>query len=102
MNTKALLSFSTPGKWNKDLMETLKKAFAECGVEGKKVDTVLGWGNLDQDWFEVKTDIETNWGWCRPTVLPDLVWNWLYNKLKDGELLMMVHYITEDGFAPHG
>jgi len=114
MKTKAFIYVTIPGSvvsakrnW---LLETLQKDLKRAGIESQFVDTVGGWGNLNQDWLEFKCDIETSWGWCE--ILPlsslkdesyDNLWKDFYFDLfHHGNLLMMVYYVSDDGeLIPH-
>jgi len=84
----ALLYFTTPGKWDAGVMSQIANLFPKA----KKVDTVLGWGNLNQDWLEVETEVEPSWGWCKPLCLHQLQWVKLYELLEEGKVLMMVFF----------
>lgn len=103
MITQALLNLSTPGFYHDGFMKKLASVFEKHGIETKKVDTVLGWGNLNQHWLELTCEIETSWDWCKPTVLNDEEWNWFHSALSCGMYIMMVYYKDKDGnLHPHG
>jgi len=114
MKTRASISVSVPGTFQSakksQLLEVLQEDLEKAGIESHFVDTIPGWGNLNQDWLEFECDIETSWGWCK--ILPlsmvkdqyyDNLWEDFYFDLfHHGNLLMMVHYISEDGeYIPH-
>lgn len=67
-----------------------------------EVDSVAGWGCLNQDWIAVDCEVETSWGWCRPTCLDEAEWDTLRGALHRGDLIMTVDYRTVDGgLEPH-
>lgn len=108
----ALIALTVPGtvesaKKNALLLE-IQKTLREQGISAEFVDTVAGWGCLNQSWLEFRADIETSWGWC--VILP-LVGlqpdegdssNYLQELLHSGKVLMMVHYENKNGeLEPH-
>lgn len=99
-----LVDFSIPGTkdprddlWMLALISLLK----EKGIEGQFVDTVMGWGCLNQDWYETTMEMDTSWGWCLPKCFNDEENKFLLDLLDSGRILMQVSYKTEDGFIPH-
>lgn len=78
------------------------KALEGKGVEFKVVDTVAGWGCLNQDWIEFRCEVETSWSWCRPTIFSEAEWEFWFEQFHSGVLLMHVEYETADGkLVPH-
>lgn len=92
-----ILSFTTPGYFDKDLMELLSQQFKLADLDMRKVDSVAGWWNLNQDWYEVHDICDTHWDHVRPMSLSQTSWQWLHNRLKSGQIIMMVHYVNDDG-----
>lgn len=94
---QATLQFTTPGELDDSRLTLIREAFPDF----LKVDTVAGWGNLDQDWYELSTEVNTSWGWCRPTLLTEKQWESLLADLTAGRILMMVHYEVKGEIVPH-
>lgn len=103
---EALINISTPGtfsdlKQNPIILELIS-ILDKHSIKHRFVDTVVGWGNLNQDWLEFVCDIETSWSWCKLTSLTDEEWKTLYDRLTSGLIIMMIHYKTKDGeYIPH-
>jgi len=104
----AVVHISTPGCDTSEAtplaLEFWKRVFREKVGEDKieEVDTVAGWGCLNQYWLAVECEVETSWGWCRPVCLDADEWDVLFGALARGHLIMMVHYRTESGeLEPH-
>jgi len=91
----ALIQLSMAGVWNRGLMDEIVGWFRECGIEVRKVDTVAGWWNLNQDWYELECEVETAWDHVRPKCLRDDLWEELFNHLHFGNVIMQVHYVSE-------
>ena len=104
----AFIHLSTPGNDREEAvplaLEFWKRIFQDrVGPDNVEVvDTVAGWGCLNQEWVAVDWEVETSWGWCRPTCLDPEEWDVLFESLRRGHLIMMVHYQTESGeLEPH-
>jgi hypothetical protein len=94
---RCLFSISTSGIFNDSLLNQMCGYLSDAGIETRKVDSLLGWWNLNQDWYEFEDEAETDWGWVRPKSLSEEHWEQLWRNLNYGVLLMQVHYIKENG-----
>lgn len=98
MSVQAYLGFTVPGGTTPEKLEQndqfrwIKEKFPE----GEMKDTHPAWGNLDQNWWIVETDIETSWSWCRPLSLSEGDWEYLFNELENGNLVMTVYYVDRN------
>jgi len=105
MRTKALVGVSAPGNMiplrDHNLCNLLIKCLKEKGITGTFVDTFLGWGCLDQDWFEFSCEIDTDWGWCRLLPFNDSEWEFWHSLFVSGALIMQIHYEENDKLIPH-
>jgi hypothetical protein len=108
----ALVSVSVPGDIPEDSRLTEQPAIAwlesvleKNNIKSHVVDTVMGWGNLNQDWLEFRAEIETSWSWCELCCLSAEESETFRSYLSDGKLLMRIYYIkNEEGketFIPH-
>lgn len=109
----ALIDISIPGRslrHSKEI-EDLVGYLEECRIPWRAVDSVLGWGNLNQDWIEFEAEIETSWGWCEVKFTEGerqkFIWGWLKENLESGKFLMHIMYkaIKASGeveYVPHG
>lgn len=108
----ALIAISIPGKFDDDddmsmhftdhpLLAWLTSLLTKYNIEWQKVDTNLGWGNLNQDWIEFTTEIDTSWSWCKLNILTEKESKILFALLQRGELLMTVHYREKGELRPH-
>jgi hypothetical protein len=109
----ALIYLTVPGTIDKPrnnfFLRSLRERLQAEGIEAKFVDTIPGWGCLNQDWLQFRTTIETSWGWCHLSDLAEMgseffprdEENWA-DKVQDllhaGKLVMQVYY--ENG-EPH-
>lgn len=98
----SLVSMSCPGtkiplRENKAL-EPVLRLLKEHGIAHEFVDSMLGWGCLNQDWVEFTCEMEMSWGWCKPEFLTEQEWvEVLYPLLVNGQVLMQVYYKKGDG-----
>lgn len=91
-----VLNITSPGtrvplEENPDI-RTLQEMLSRAGIVYKRVDTIPGWYNLNQDWLEFEDVVETHWGTCKILSLSQGDWEKLQSLLEEGRLLMMVHY----------
>ncbi len=106
MPVQSLLAFSVPGTSvslrDNPLIKALIVLLDERGIEHQFVDNVAGWGCLNQDWLEFTAEVETSWGWCYPTFIPQNEWEttW-FPALHEGRLLMQVYYKKDGELVPH-
>lgn len=115
--TLCLVSLTIPGTRkehrNHPFLIELTQKLEELGISSHSVDTIPGWGNLNQDWLEFNCEVYTSWGWCVLVPLigipyPGASWDWateFHKQLHDGSILMHLSYIreTETGkdYIPH-
>lgn len=90
---RCVFSISTSGIFNKSLLKEVCDWLNNSGIQTKQVDTVAGWWNLDQDWYEFEDEAETDFRWVRPKSLREEDWEQLWRHLNYGNLIMQVHYI---------
>lgn len=98
-SVRCLIDITQPGR-SREHIPWLTSMLARYGISFKEVDTVMGYGNLNQDWIEFECEVETSWGWCKPTFLDLRDWGALVDALEHGRLIMMAYYVTQDD--PHG
>jgi hypothetical protein len=70
-------------------------------INYQKVDTVAGWGCLDQDWIEFEREVETSYGWCSIKGLEAF-----HDYFHEGSLLMHLSYVKvnkcgQKEYTPH-
>ena len=119
MSIKCVVDITVPGtnlnEKEHPLLLSFIQALKEHGVDGVFVDQILGWGCLDQNWFEFEANVETDFGWCKIDCFTDEEWygdvaspylktGW-HHYFSTGQLLMMLYYIKEgkekNEFIPH-
>lgn len=110
MIVNCLLDVTIPGSIltaeNHPLIKKLITVLKEKKIYGEFVDTIAGWGDLTQSWFEFEVEVDTDWSWVHPTCFTDEEWwgnsdapegidrlGWR-SFFENGQLLMMVHYIN--------
>lgn len=104
---KALVYISIPGKWTEEdegillhltdhpIILWIISVLEKNRIPYQSVDTIAGWGNLNQDWLEFRTEVETSFGWCRPTIFSPKENRLFLNLLNRGEILFQLSYIQE-------
>lgn len=103
---KCLILISIPGNIGllskNKLILKLKKQLLDNNIQSQIVDTVIGWGNLTQEWLEFECDMDISYGWVEFSIF-DLPTRNYYNRLFQlGKLIMMIFYIENDGrLIPH-
>lgn len=126
---QAIISLTIPGTYRNAQQDPfllhLEEVLNKAGIEAGFVDTVSGWGCLDQNWLEFTCEVDTSWGWCDIVPLKNLIldpsedlefprrhwwvvgvdkrsWNdELQRLLHFGQVLMMVHYKKGEDVVPH-
>lgn len=119
MLIKCLVSVTIPGTIIEASQHPTLNAFIsalkEKNIEGGFVDTIAGWGNLNQNWFEFEVDVETDFDFVKLECFSHDEWYGIddlsfmvgWRKyFETGQLLMMIHYIGIDGngekkYIPH-
>ena len=102
--TPCFMYLAHPGNTlqNSVLLEATKKVAQDQGCPAKIVDSVPGYGCMNKTWLQVECEMETSYGWCKPSFLTETAWTELWGFLQAGVLIMMVWYRREDGPAvPH-
>lgn len=99
---KCLVQVSVPGERSDNMcldkypeVQGLISALKKNNIEYVRCDSIMGWGNLNQDWIEFKCELETSWSWPRLLFMDDSEAEEFFQKLHHGRLLMMLSYIEE-------
>lgn len=100
-NIECLLSIAVPGDQNlvSKTAKILQLNLLRHGIEFTKVDSMAGWYNLNQSWYEFRAPVTTSWGPVRVEI-PELM-EFLEDYLSQGLLIMQVHYIVDGEYKRH-
>jgi hypothetical protein len=106
MLIQCLVDITIPGTIEKATENTLllhlKSDLESKGIKCNFIDTVAGWGCLDQDWLEFECLVDTSWEWCRLSVFDQDTMEKYRGLMHAGKLIMMVHHRDENGkLIPH-
>jgi len=105
MSRLCLVSISCPNMKKSKPSPSIKMVMKDLeshDINYSYVDTIQGWGNLNQDWLEFKRQMDLSWSWCLPSCLNSKQKKLWFKALNSGKLFMMVSYIEQDGtFTPH-
>jgi hypothetical protein len=92
--TKCLICISAPGTSAKlesnPYIGKLIRQLDKKRIKWQKVDSMMGWGCLNQDWIEFTAPVLTSYGWCEIKGL-----EYLTDLFIEGKLLMSLCYIKE-------
>jgi len=96
---KYIVDVSIPGTFSSpqenEHIKKLQKDLAYIGIKAKFVDSVLGWGCLNQDWLEFESEIDISWGWCQ--FFKGELGKYYEECFHHGHLIMILHYIDDNG-----
>jgi len=68
-----------------------------ASIEGHWCDTMPGYWNLNQDWYEFEVSIDPGWGYSAFTETLGFDANReINNMLTEGHIIMMIHYVEVD------
>jgi len=101
-----LVSVSCPGTKtplrNNTTLKPIVRILDAHEIAYQFVDTMAGWGCLNQDWLEFTCVVERSWSWCKPNFLSDKEWTEIWHPmLEEGKLLMQIHYRSNGNLIAH-
>ena len=90
---------------SEDLIHGTCEIMKANNIAYQRVDSVVSWGNMNQDWIEFECELETSWGWPRLLFMSEDRAEDFFRRLQNGKLILMMSYIEEkDGkkeYVPH-
>lgn len=105
MVQECIVTVTIPGTIIDAEDDVLLKSFIDAlkakGIEGRFVDSILGWGCLNQNWFEFTTNVDTDMDWCNLVSFTPKEWEYWRSMFETGKLLMIIYYKNGDEFEPH-
>lgn len=99
MKMEALVQISVPGTVyeirNHSIIERFQSLLDANNIKHNIVDTVPGWGCLNQEWVEFETEIDSSWGWAEFNKMPNdgkdgFSAEYIKKLLHEGKLIMML------------
>lgn len=104
MRTPALINITIPGTEillaESFLIKNVKELLLKNNIQSSVVDTVSGWGCLNQDWLEFVTEINTSYDWVKFPEITEDIENFSVQEFNNcfptGRLLMGVRWIVTD------
>lgn len=103
MTVKCLVAISTPGSDTPDNKKFNQiKRVLEKTKDLKRVDTIPGWGNLNQEWYEFTAWVETSFDPIKLECFNEIMNQLFVEAQEDGDILVHLAYETPDGhYTPH-
>ena len=100
-----LVGVSAPNARENKLLDFFIRIIKKrIGVEGIQlanepytwVDSIPGWWNLNQDWFEFYANVNIEWSGIRIKAFSEKEWKPFLDRLNQGKLIMMLSYVEKD------